>query len=410
MEELADQIVAFALDQADDIATLDAPWAEAWASDLVAMARESLGSDGPDLVVERLVSVGGHRAATVLVAIRAITRDLVDHVDIASLGEIPPWTEVIGTSECGAAFEIRNRRGSSLVFRFVDSAEVEHLLVLDVIPGPPEHLGEVHIAAGDLFDVLEEDDAELEVVAVPTGIAADRVADALAATDRPRPSAVINGQLLVARLTPLTDMALRAPEPVVDDVQPAPDLDPDDARFALDLFDRAVGRSTTAAGDLRCSLTLVAERLRAAARDDDPLAVWLAASVGPVDLDETDDAIVVAALAATIAPRRLEPLDPSQRDATVVLEWADWLGALIELCREGVGTPVDPSGLVDRVNRCPEVSTSVPDGDRPRLEWAFAVMTEPWGQLGVVDDEALSELGAALIPDAVHIAWAGSSP
>jgi hypothetical protein len=375
------------------------------------MARESLGPDGPDLVVERLVSVGGHRAATVLVAVRAITRGLVDHVDIASLGEIPPWTDVVGTSECRAAFEIRNRRGSSLVFRFADSAEVEHLLVLDVIPGPPEHLGEVHIAGGDLFDVLEEDDAELEVVAVPTGTAADRVADALAATDRPRPSAVINGQLLVARLAPLTDKALEAPEPVVDDVRPAPDLDPDDAWFALDLFDRAIGRSSTApVGDLRCSLAPVAARLRAAARDDEPLAVWLAASDGPVDLDETDDAVVLAALAATIAPRRLEPLDPSQRDATVVLEWADWLGALIELCREGAGAPVDPSGLVDRVNRCPEVSTSVPDGDRPRLEWAFAVMTEPWGLLGVVDDGALSELGAVLIPDAVHIAWSGPSP
>ena len=409
MDELADQIVAFALDQADDVAALDAPWAEAWASDLVAMARESLGPDGPDLVVDRLVSVGGHRAATVLVAVGAITEGPASRVDIGALGESPRWADVAGTSECRAAFEVRNRRGCSLVFRFVDSADGEHLLVVDVVPGPPEHLGEVHIAGGDLFDAFEEDDADVEALVVAIETAADRVAAALAATERPRMSAVINGQLLVARLAPLTDVPLDAPEPVADDVQPAPDLDPDDARFALELFDRAIGRPTTAAAVVGHQLTLaaVAERLRAAARADEPLAVWLAASVGPVDLDETDDAVVVAALAATIAPRRLEPLDPSQREATVDLEWADWLGALIELCREGAGAPVDPSGLVDRVNRCPEVSTSVPAGDRPRVEWAFAVMTDPWRQLGVVDDGALSELGAVLIPVAVHSAWAG---
>ena len=114
----------------------------------------------------------------------------------------------------------------------------------------------------------------------------------------------------------------------------------------------------------------------------------------------------MAALAATIAPRRLEPLDASQREATFDLEWADWLGALIELCREGAGASVEPRGLVDRVNRCPEVSTAVPASERPQVEWAFAVMTEPWRQLGIVDDDGLSELGVALIPVALHLAWA----
>ena len=112
------------------------------------------------------------------------------------------------------------------------------------------------------------------------------------------------------------------------------------------------------------------------------------------------------AVAATIAPRTLEPLTPAQRDAAAILEWADWLGALIELCREGPGAGTDAGSMVDRVNRCPEVTTDVAAADRERVEWAFSVMTDAWAGLGVTESRHLTETGAALLPSAVHLAWA----
>jgi hypothetical protein len=410
VEELLDQVVAMALDQADEIEMLDAARAEAWASDLVALARESLGPDGPTRVAQRLVAKGGKRAVTALVALDAIT-DLVSDIDLATLGEPPRWADAAGTSTCREALEVRNRRGLSLAFRFADIEGSEHLLVVDLVPGPPEQLGEVNVAGGDVFDAAAEEDADLEIVDVPVGSAAARVASALAATRRPRPSAAVNGQLLTARLGPLTDVPIEPPAFQKPDVPPAPELEPEDSRYALSLLDRGLAGSTAATSELDPSaLAAAAEQLRDAARADEPLAVWLAASFGPVDLDEDDRTVVVAALAATICPRTLGPLDEDQREATLVLEWVDWLGAVLELCRAGVGASALPSDLVDRINRCPEVSTSVAARDRPRIEWAFAVMTEPWSALSVVDTGGLSGLGLALLPDALRMAWAAPRP
>jgi hypothetical protein len=88
------------------------------------------------------------------------------------------------------------------------------------------------------------------------------------------------------------------------------------------------------------------------------------------------------------------------------LEFADWLGAVLGLARAGAGTSVDPSLLVDHINRCPEVTTDIPKADRDRVAWAFAVVTEPWGALGLVEDGALTSLGGALLPAVLVHSWA----
>jgi hypothetical protein len=403
--ELVDRIVAMALEQADEIATLGAPRAEAWASDLLAMARESLGRDGPRRVVDALATVGGDRAATTLFAVAAITEGLVDGIDPSEIGEAPEWAPAAGTARCTEVLELRRRRDRSMAFRFVDEAADEHVMVVDLVQGPPERVGEVLVAPGDVFEAMREEDADIDADPVDVRDAARRVAQALSATDRPRPTAIVNGQLLVARLKALTGLGLEPPEPVREPVPPPPVLDPDDARFALDLLDRALSGVTVHLGDVEPSLAVAAETLRAGAEADEPVAVWLAAA-DPFELDGPDEDLVVAALAATISPRRLDPLDADQREAASMLEWADWLGAVIELCRDGVGSRVDAPSLVDRVNRCPEVTTAIPARDRPRIEWAFAVMIDAWMALGAVDSDGLTELGLALMPLAVHLAWA----
>ena len=145
--------------------------------------------------------------------------------------------------------------------------------------------------------------------------------------------------------------------------------------------------------------------LRAAAASDDRLAQWLAASDGPVDLDEPDLTVVLAALATTVAPASMEPLAADARRAVLELEWADWLGAVIGLVRAGAGTSVDPDDLVDQVNRCQEVTSTIPKADRARVAWAFGVVTEPWAPLGLAVDGALTEFGTHVLSPALRAAW-----
>ena len=100
------------------------------------------------------------------------------------------------------------------------------------------------------------------------------------------------------------------------------------------------------------------------------------------------------------------PLTGDARQAVLELEFADWLGAVLGVVRAGAGTHVDPDVLVDHVNRCPEVTSTIPKTDRARVAWAFAVAVEAWGPLGVVDpDNCLTDFGAAVLPAALVRAW-----
>ena len=394
-------IVDDALLQAEELIELDAPRAEAWASDLLALLDE-MGADATTTFVETLAATATAAAAAALHAIGSLDPSLVDGVDIA--GPAPSWIDALGTSECEGAWLLRARSGLSAALRFVDRDDVRHVLAVDLVPGPPEQLGEVTVGPADVLEAVEEDDADIDQEEVSASEVAARLIAALEATDRPRPSAIVNGRLLVARLTPFADRPLFAPVPVPDEVPDLPPRDPEDDAYARDVLVRALGDRP---GPDRDHVARAAAVLRDAARVDAPVAQWLAASVGPVDLDEPDIDVVLAALAAAVAPAALEPLRPGARDAVLVLEWADWLGAVLGLVRAGEGSDAGPQALVDHVNRCPEVTTTIPKGDRERVAWAFGVCTEPWEELGLVVDSKLTALGAALLPLVLDRAWGG---
>ena len=74
----------------------------------------------------------------------------------------------------------------------------------------------------------------------------------------------------------------------------------DDA-WAADVVRRALGEPLTPDALDPAAVAAAAATLRAAADTDDELAQWLAASVGPVDLDEPDADVVLAVLAAAVA-------------------------------------------------------------------------------------------------------------
>ena len=404
--ELLVEIVADALVQAEELIEFDGVRAEAWASDLAALVLET-GPDGIDRLVAALSDAGGAPAAAALWALDSV----VDGVDISddAFEPAPRWSTAIGTSECEGALLLKARRGESVVFRFVDSAEDRHVLVVDFVPAgvgdSGEQAGEVTVGPADLLSVVDDEEADIESRSLPAAELAERVAAALRATDRPRASMVANGRLLIARLSAIGVSMPSPPVWVADDVPELPPRDPDDDNYAREVLRRALGEPVPPAPD---EVGRAAERLRSAAADEHPLAQWLAASPGPVDLDESDLAIVLAALAASVAPASIEPLDTDSREAVLDLEWADWLGVVIGLVRDGAGASVDPDALVDQINRCPEVASTVPKKDRPRVAWALAVCTADWPELGLVDDGRLTELGVALLPVALDRAWGAS--
>jgi hypothetical protein len=394
-----DDLVGAVLAQAVEIAELDGPRAEAWASDVLALAVETVDHDDPvAALITALCSGDDDAAATSLCALGAFVPGIPTR---GWTGTAPVWAESIGTSRVEDAWLLENRGAMSAAFRFVDSLDVRHVMTVDLLGGTPERVGEVVIGPGDLLDALDEDDAGVAAVVVPPAELAGRVAAALRATDRPRESAVVNGRLLVARLASITGEELPPPVGVAEIVPALPARDRADDAFAIEILDRALGRPDTTVGWKELAATV-----RARCADHDELAAWFAAAGGATD--GSDEAVALAPIVAAVAPVDFGPLDPSRRDAIMALEWADWLGAVIGLVRTGAGAPVDGETLVDHVNRCPEVTSTIPKQDRARFVWAFDVVGESWAVLGLTDDGALTDRGVTALPAALRRAWAVS--
>jgi len=352
-------LVEEVLVQADEIAALDAPRAEAWGSDIAAMAAE-LGDPRGDALMAALAATDSGAAAIALAALAGV---LEDAPEPTWTSDPPAWAAVVGTSRCEGAWTLRSGPSTSIAFRFVDAVDGRHVITIDIIGESPETVGEVLLGPGELLDALEEDDAQVEIQSADAADLARRCDAALAATARPPMSAVVNGRLLLRRLATVIEPTSSAPVLVEEELPTVPERDPEDDAYALDVLRRALGDSPRVDPDLS------------------------------------------SAVAALVAPRDLGPLTAAQRDAVLILEWADWLGAVIGLVRAGAGATVDGAALVDHVNRCPEVTTSIPKADRDRIEWAFETVVQTWGELGLVEDGTLTELGAEVLPAALAAAW-----
>jgi hypothetical protein len=358
-------------DQAEEIAGLDGPRAEAWASDVLALAAEAVDDPHPArALISALGAIGDDRSATALSALRAFVHDVTVP---PFAGSEPEWAKVVGTSVCAAGWLVEARGSSSVALRFVDDASVGHVVSIDLVPGTPETVGEVLVGPDDLLDAADEEDAGLTITEAAPAELARRVARALRATAKPRESAVVNGHLLVARLVSLTDEPCEAPIAAVEPIPTPAVRDRADDLHALDVLHRALGRTP----------------------DADAVA-----RIAP-------DA--VEAVANAVAPLDLSDLTPAEQDAVLTLEHADWLGAVIGLVRAGEGTAVSGESLVDHVNRCPEVTSTIPKSDRARIVWAFDTVIASWAEIGVETGGRLTDLGVRVLPAALERAWSAAT-
>lgn len=126
-----------------------------------------------------------------------------------------------------------------------------------------------------------------------------------------------------------------------------------------------------------------------------------------LDAPGGDAEIEAAWIAAISGDVRGLPLE--EQRAIVFLEWADWLGAGIGMARAGPGAQVDGERLVDLVNRCPEVSTTIDKRDRGYVAFAFGVALELVAEVGGVVDGELTPAGHAALTKAMAVVWTASA-
>lgn len=198
-------------------------------------------------------------------------------------------------------------------------------------------------------------------------------------------------------------------------------LDPSfDETAYLDAWDTA---SAQAVGILRTALSghrrrpaptdavrEAATAVRWAIREDDPVALLVVAANGwdRDDLPDDDEALVAWTAGAILIQEDDPGLDAEDEAAVMALEFGDWVGAVVEAVRDGVGTSMTPGNLVRLADRCPEVDGELDSDDAAVVARGYEIVLPTWQLAGVVDgNDRLTELGAWLLPRVLAFAWGG---
>ena len=416
-QSLIDQVLA----QASTLGDLDdAARAEAWASGVLGLWREPGAEVDPVAadrqLAEALVVDGSVQALSLAVALAAVapaeSNEAIQAAVAALEGEgvePPTWAAAVGTAQPGRAWAIddaeRGRRTAIVEFVATDGAhtmlvELDQGCLSDVTFGP---------AADDLFAGLSEPGADqLDPVETSAEILGEEIRAgwqaALNAGHEPSESWIVNRSLALRRLELFGSVAQLEARSWVEHVVHDEETD------SHDLEADAAARSvlTAALGDLSGddpdSIGAAAEQLRGRIA----VGEWPAAAVaagGALQTGLSDREFLLNA-ASAYASRRPLPMPPDEVAAVRALEWADWLGSVIGLVRAGAGAQVTATGLVDNVNRCPEVSTSIPGRDREYFERAFELVLEAWRFCEFIEaGDRLTELGLWAIPRGLDRAW-----
>jgi hypothetical protein len=398
------------LAEAAVLAELDVARAEAWASGLLAewpdhdALLRGLESSGDPLALAIAVALAPMLPAAAGVAATLRGRGLPD----------PEFAPYVGTARPIAAWYIRDRhgQGTSIVVELEHAdgtrhdmlAELDGATLLDLLVAPP----------GVVDGVAEEAGRRLTIDAVDPATASSRIRAALedAPPDAPLTDAYLLNRALVASRVGVTSTpevdgvaSLRPLRPL----RPPRAPDPEGDALARSTLAAALGPGSTAPAP-RDAIAACAVALRRAAGDGDAELVQLAGEAG-IDPDVVDDVTLLVRLAgAYVAPGPRAALSPAAADAVDALEWADWLGAVLPLVRDGRGADASPDQLVRNVNRCPEVTTSIPKRDAPAVASAFACALPVWRLAGCIDDELrLTDVGVWVLPRALAAAW-GARP
>jgi hypothetical protein len=430
---LFDDIVA---DAEAELPQLDAARAEIWVSGVFGTWRQAGVDDDlePEDLDRRLLEhLAAHPSAgglALAVAAAAIAPDRVADragevaAALRSGGiEDPPWAMVAGSARPLAAWSLRDPHGGSesIVIGFEHADGMRHALLVEVDHDEGGMAVDLLFSPAELLDAVGEGtDPSLRTVPMEPVEASRRAVEALDRT-RAHPDPLVTDEFLMnwyladtrlrrvaGRDTGLAPGRLGGADGSPDDEEPGPSADPEGDAAASATLTGALRREL--AGPEPADLADAAARFRAALGSDPDAAVLVEeAGVDPGGVD--DVTLLVAAAGALVRPGRLRHFTPGRRRLVRSLEWADWLGVVVELVREGAGADADPARYVRLVNRCPEVGGGgIPARDAPGVVAAFEEVLFSWELTGAVDDGRLTAVGVWLLPRALLAAWSRPAP
>lgn len=345
--------------------SLDVAQAEGWASGVVAVAASL--EDAIDALERHqsaaALAVLGGLSAVAAAPGRARARAALERLHTAGVPG-PPWLAAAGTAKAVDAHVVSHEEVDVLVIGWRHDDDTRHCLLLDLAG---DRISAVRLGEAEVIPAADEPGME-DVVVAPVELEAvrSRIAAALGRPIVGDEETWLNAAVAQARFESLgIERTAEFTPPAT--AHPGPERDEDGARLVLDLLPRAL-------------------------RDR-----WSAGASG-------DSSALVEEAAALIRPTEIVGLAADEAEAVVHLEWADWIGAVLGLVRGGPGTAAMPDDLVRLINRCPEVTTTIPPNEAAAIAACFAVATTPWIEAGLIVDGRLAEAGARLLPDAVLLA------
>lgn len=392
-------------DRAAIVTELDGPQLEAWVSGLFPVFDDQMTLDA---FVDYCATADTEQGALLLAAITELTTGL-DPEAAAHAGQygrpLPSWAATIGASKLSEAWSVTAKFGRSIVLGF-DTPSGQDLPDTNSQPSqlapPAESVAEEPSEAIDLrHAILAELDERGVVVDVqltgPAKVLVDEAADEAGRVD-------------------VVEMAIDDAVAALVEGWPSAPMSAATIGAGFDANQQFVRRRIMAAsGHVLAPVQIVQEPvdIRRGMSDSDyananrAALSTLQAAIGlPNDADQTSGVARQIAAWVSVVRGDVDDVGPRERDALLWLEWADWLGAGIGLFRAGEQTEVDGAILVDFVNRCPEVSSSIDKADRDYAEWAFAVALDLLQDQGVItDDHRLSAAGYTSVRHGLAAAW-----
>ena len=132
----------------------------------------------------------------------------------------------------------------------------------------------------------------------------------------------------------------------------------------------------------------------------------LAAGWEANELPDDDVELWLGTVGGMFSPRQDTGMDLEEEAAIMSLELGDWLGAVIELVRAGVGASASPENLVSYINDSPEVEGVIDPDDAVLIQTSFELVLPAWEATGAVDSAwRLTALGKWGLPRALAWAW-----
>lgn len=363
-------------DESDGLVALDGSQRDAWVSGLMATWRSDVVVSDPADVDDQFIAWCDAQDDPIADELAARAQDLVH-------GALP-----IDTTGCWLVEDPTFADSSaSAVIGFRHGDESEHCVMVEI--DEAGLLADMRLgpAAEDLLpdrQALAEVGSPLRVHENDVAETAAAIADAWSAAHLRADSLVLSEGVLLNQLVVRRRLRGLVPDAALE-LFTAPTVEPVELHPGMTAEE-------VAEADARSLESL--QRALAAARQMDAPATG-------VDLDELTTA------AATVFHAAAPQVDRQQQESLAFLEWADWLGVVLGAVRAGTGTPMHGDAMVDFINRCPEVTTSISKRDRSYVAYALDVAAGVWTELGLITDGALTAIGRWVLPRAAARAWGG---